>query len=383
MAHTQTSLTDEMFETAGPETGTRKFAEQMETPVGREGDRATRKALLEASFGTTVIVAGRGYTLGRQHDEPIRCVLSAPLISFLETDRKFAVLDDCIAPRDAACDDGTVPKQARIPLAAVHVRDSDDLSLADALDSTPAAVTTEKDCPDCGPDATTAFREDDVETSYRSRATALPDNPTVEVRYCHECEQTFLRAQNANPDTATIERTRGLYGLSDEPVEIGGLYTLNETCLFRMMKETNAYNGLYTASEVAAFVNAKLDDGEEDDDKDLFGFVSVRDGGDRIVWHDDQPYQYECEFKRVDHELIAARDGSADDDTDREFALPPAETLPDVTLALPTRENSEDSNTSDQQAGYEGPNPGTGGVWTHPDLADRPSTDTRGFAVGD
>ena len=310
----QATLGDDRFQRAAADqdgtdkfldTGTAAFAEQMNTPVGRADDGDTREALLEAPFGTTVVIAGCGYTVGRRHNEPIRQVLSAPLIRFLEADTSFAVLEDAIINRSAVYDDGTIPDDARIPLAAVQVQDDVDAPLADRLEGTPASVTTEQDCPDCGPDATTTFREDDVEVSYRNRATSIPDNPVAEVRYCTECESTFTRVREVEPDTATVERTRGLYGVTDEPVEIGGLYTQSETCLFPMMKETDAYKGLWTASEVAAFVNAKLDD--SGDDGELFGFVTVRDGGDEVVWHDDQPYNMEAKFRRVDVDVVAQR----------------------------------------------------------------------------
>lgn len=322
---TQSRLTDETFETertnaeedsppdAAPETGTATFAERMDTPVGRVEDTATRKALLEAGFGTRVVVAGREYTLARQFDEPLRCVLAAPKVQFVDADEQFYLTEDALVPESGVCDDGTPAPDAEIPLTAVHVQDEQAGSLAtvvDRMENSDARVTRSRECPACN-STTTAFQEDDVETTYKSEATALPANPTVEVRYCHECEQTFLCVREVTPDTATIKRTRNLYGLKDDPVEIGGLYTLNETCLFKMVRETDAYKGLWTASEVAAFVNAKLDDSGEEGE--LFGFVTVQDGGDRVVWHDDQPYDYECEFRRVDAEVIAARNGGDQD----------------------------------------------------------------------
>jgi len=318
----QATLGDDRFQRAAADQdgtdelldiGTAAFAEQMDTPVGRAGDGDTREALLDAPFGATVIVAGRGYTVGRQHTGAIRQVLSAPLVRFLDADAPFAVLEDAIINQSAVYDDGTIPDEARIPLAAVQVHDDVDAPLADRLEGTPASVTTDQDCPDCGPEATTTFQEDDVEVGYQNLATSIPDTPTAEVRYCTECESTFTRVREVEPDIATVERTRGLYGVTDEPVEIGGLYTQSETCLFPMMKETDAYEGLWTASEVAAFVNAKLDDSGEDGE--MFGFVTVRDGGEEVVWHDDQPYNMEVTFHRIDSDVLAAR---GDDEADLE-----------------------------------------------------------------
>jgi hypothetical protein len=325
---TQVTLGDDRFQQAAADqdstdelldTGTAAFAEQMDTPVGRADDGDTRAALLDAPFGATVIVAGRGYTVGRQHTEAIRQVLSAPLVRFLEADAPFAVLDDAVVKRSTVNDDGTIPDDARISLAAVQVQDDVASGLTDRLDGTPAAVTTETDCPDCGPAATTTFQEDDVEVGYRNHAKSIPTNPVGEVRYCLECESTFTRVREVAPDTATIERTRGLYGITDEPVDVGGLYTQSETCQFPMMRERDAYKGLWTASEVAAFVNQKLDDSGEDGE--LFGFVSVRDGGEKVVWHDDQPWNMEVKFRRVDANVIAERGNreAAPDNTTRSF----------------------------------------------------------------
>jgi len=292
-----------------PATGTAAFADVLETPVGRSDPGATRSALLGAAFGTTVVVAGRGYTVGRHHQENLRVVLSAPMVRFLETDTPFYVLEDTIVPQDAVPDDGQVPDDAMIPLAAVAVQDTQDRPLAAAVESTPARVTTERACPDCD-ESTTAFHEDTVEVSSRNTAQELPSEAVVSVRYCHECEATFLRARDldAATETAVIERTRGLYGVDDDPIAITGLYTATESCLMRMMKDTNAYDGLWTASEVAAFVNTKLDD--TGPDGELFGFVSVHDDG-RIVWHDDQPYSYEVEFKPVPDDLNQHADAPA------------------------------------------------------------------------
>jgi len=315
-----------------PSVGTPAFAEQMDTPVGQVDDSETREALLDAPFGSTVIIAGRGYTVGRQHTEPIRQVLSAPLLRVLELDTAFAVLDNSLVRRSAANDDGTVPEDAKIPLEAVQVDDNVAPALADRLEETPAAVTTDRACPECGPEATTSFESDDVDNGYKN-ARSIPDNPVAEVRYCHECESTFTRVSEVSPDTATVERTRGLYGVTDEPVEIGGLYVQHETCLFPMMRETNAYCGLWTASEVAEFVNGKLDDSGED--SELFGFVSVRDGGEVVEWHDDQPYNMEATFRRVDAEVVATRGSDGDSNGDgaeveREAAPAPENTAFDI-----------------------------------------------------
>lgn len=329
----QAQLFDTRFQAPGsdageadetPSVGTPAFAEQMDTPIGQVDDGETREALLNAPFGATVIIAGRGYTIGRQHTEPIRQVLSAPLLRVLELDTAFAVLDNSLVRQSAANDDGTVPEDAKIPLEAVQVDDDVEPALADRLEETPAAVTTDRDCPECGPEATTSFDSDDVDNSYKG-ARSIPDNPVAEVRYCHECESTFTRVSEIEPDTATVEQTRGLYGITDEPVEIGGLYVQHETCLFPMMRETNAYCGLWTASEVAKFVNGKLDDSGED--SELFGFVSVQDDGEVVEWHDDQPYNMEVTFRRVDAEVIATRgsDGNGNGDgTEVNQAVTPA-----------------------------------------------------------
>jgi len=349
----QATLTDDRFEREGlPARGTRAFAERMDTPVGASTDEETRERILGAPFGATLIIAGRGFTVGRIHDEAIRQVVSVPEVSVVERDDRFALFEDHLAPvsavRTGENGDGRAPTSAQIPFAAVSVINVD-MPLSDRVAESNAPITADTDCPDCGPDATTSFESDSVEVGYRAAVKSLPMDPAEEVRYCHECDDTFVRMRNATPDTGTVERTRGLYGLSEESVEIGGLYALKETCLFPMMRETNAYKGLYTASEVAAFVNKKLqqDDGDPDD---LFGFVTVRDGGEEVVWHDDQPYNYECVFKRVDADVIAAR-GSSDDAGPDRFTL--GDEAPDPTLATPDSVEAATSPTASTGDGHQ------------------------------
>jgi len=91
-----------------------------------------------------------------------------------------------------------------------------------------------------------------------------------------------------------ILETYNIYGEEGKEV-ISGVFERFDTCLFPLARESNEPKGTFTAEEVADFLNKKMR-GER------FGFVYVKDDGNKIEWYDDSPYNVEIMFKKLQSE---------------------------------------------------------------------------------
>lgn len=87
-------------------------------------------------------------------------------------------------------------------------------------------------------------------------------------------------------------KTYNLYGIEDLVEIPNGNYRMLESNLFPFVRCSNKEIGVKTAQEVSEFINAKMDEPR-------FGFVFVKDDGNKVTWYDDQPYNMEITFKRI------------------------------------------------------------------------------------
>lgn len=295
----QTQLGADRFDTTCEST-TASEAPTTETPqtfpTADRGPESIREALLDAVPGQEVIVEGEVFHVACVRNHYLQRMLELPMVEFNEADSALVLGDsdegDVAWAADIPDEKGEPPSEDDcIPYEHVVVGENPVLSeLSDGEDG--MTVTTDRDCPHCGKTAT-GFKQDNAEKTHGGTA-ELPDQ-LIELRHCDDCNVAFAVSRPADPDAATVT-TYDIYG-EENTVDIDGLYVRRDTCLMQFARESNAYEGVWTASEVASFVNGKMN---TEDGADRSGFVSVKNGGNRVVWHDDNPYNLEIKFVRID-----------------------------------------------------------------------------------
>ncbi len=297
MGH-QARLGEDRFDTASQSTTTEEVTTESPTTEPQTAGstpEAIREALLDAVPGQEVVIERETYHVAHVQDHYLQKLLELPTVEFNEADSPLVLgapdEGDVAWAADIPDEKGAPPSEEdRIPYDHIIVGENPVLSeLVGGEEG--MTVTTDRDCPHCGKTAT-GFEQDNAEESH-GRVTDVPD-PLIELRHCGDCNVAFAVNRPADPDTASVT-TYGIYS-GEDTADIDGLYVRKDTCLMQFMRETDTYKGVWTASEVASFVNGKMN---TEGDADRFGFVNVKQGGKRVVWHDDNPYNTEIEFCQI------------------------------------------------------------------------------------
>lgn len=242
-----------------------------------KNEQVTSDDIQSVERGDIITIEGTQYPVYRLNDG-LRAILMPNFPSVVTPqgvrDLAFGQLPDsdsdsmALAWSDNCHDNMTVDDCITVGLDNVSIHNG---SETDVLRQLPHTDT--RHCPNCDNDsAQYHFGERD-------------GSHTQEGRKCTECETHFVIDREIPHETATVQAQshNGEYG---DTVELEGIYREVITSRFKLDPRQRAREGFYSANEVKAKIDAKMND---EGDAEQFGYTTVNERlrTPSVTWRDD------------------------------------------------------------------------------------------------
>lgn len=284
-------------------------SDDLPNPESYDVNQSTMRGL---SFGDVLDIDGDRYVVVKGASTIPLANMFGPTISVAPIDnsgatRRFKAAQHSIVWASDLPDSPTKELEidGHIPYLSVE-RDGTDVNAA--VDLTPTA-TERGECPECD------------ETCAESTPIVTDTGLVVEPYKCtgdrdddgSDGHGVFTYTYTVpEPDTTTVTerhrdndhyKFRGPDHDTEGDTELSGVYERYDSDDFKLSKEDHVFKGVYTASEVAAFANPKVNGDSK------WGYVEVSDDGDHVLVIDDDGFRWNAaiEFERVDPDEIEPR----------------------------------------------------------------------------